>query len=49
MTAPPLGVVRAADVRRTGVDGRGARALVEALHGHATMEYLGINGGRRMR
>jgi hypothetical protein len=49
--ALPTARLRRLDVRRTDVGGRGARALVDALDGHPTMEFLGINGGvpRRQR
>jgi hypothetical protein len=47
----PAARLRRLDLRRTGIGGRGARRLVEAVDGHPTLEYLGINGGvpRRMR
>lgn len=47
----PAARLRRLDVRRTEIGGRGARLLVEALDGHPTLEYLGINGGvpRRLR
>lgn len=49
--ALPAARLRRLDVRRTGIGGRGARRLVDAVDGHPTLEYLGINGGvpRRMR
>ncbi|MEE6261625.1 leucine-rich repeat domain-containing protein [Plantactinospora sonchi] len=49
--ALPTARLRRLDVRRTGIGGRGARQLVDAVDGHPTLEYLGINGGvpRRMR
>jgi Ran GTPase-activating protein (RanGAP) involved in mRNA processing and transport len=49
--ALPAARLRRLDLRRTGIGGRGARLLVEAIDGHPTLEYLGINGGvpRRMR
>ena len=37
--------LRRLDLRRTGIGGRGARALVAAVAGHPTMAYLGLNGG----
>ena len=39
------------DLRRTGIGGRGALLLTEAVAGHPTLEYLGINSGvpRRLR
>jgi len=47
----PQALLRRLDLRRTGIGGRGARQLVEAVDGHPTLEYLGITGGvpRRMR
>ncbi|MFI6762813.1 gala protein [Micromonospora sp. NPDC050417] len=47
----PTARLRRLDVRRTEIGGRGARLLVEAVDGHPTLEYLGLNGGvpRRMR
>lgn len=49
--ALPTARLRRLDLRRTGIGGRGARRLVDAVDGHPTLEYLGINGGvpRRMR
>ncbi|OZV77493.1 gala protein [Micromonospora echinospora] len=49
--ALPAARLRRLDLRRTEVGGRGARRLVEAVEGHPTLEYLGINGGvpRRQR
>lgn len=47
----PQSRLRRLDLRRTGIGGRGARSLIEAIAGHPTLEYLGITGGvpRRMR
>ncbi|MFG3708923.1 gala protein [Micromonospora sp. NPDC047670] len=47
----PAARLRRLDLRRTEIGGRGARRLVEAVEGHPTLEYLGINGGvpRRQR
>ncbi|HEX5540025.1 MAG TPA: gala protein [Micromonospora sp.] len=47
----PAARLRRLDLRRTEIGGRGARLLVDALDGHPTMAYLGLNGGvpRRMR
>ncbi|MFG3715938.1 gala protein [Micromonospora sp. NPDC047730] len=49
--ALPAARLRRLDLRRTEVGGRGAKRLVEAVEGHPTLEYLGINGGvpRRQR
>ncbi|MBO4208670.1 gala protein [Micromonospora echinofusca] len=49
--ALPTARLRRLDLRHTGIGGRGARQLVDAVDGHPTLEYLGINGGvpRRMR
>ncbi|MGC4766821.1 gala protein [Micromonospora sp. DT46] len=49
--ALPAARLRRLDLRRTEIGGRGARRLVEAIEGHPTLEYLGINGGvpRRQR
>ncbi|WP_043511909.1 MULTISPECIES: gala protein [unclassified Actinoplanes] len=44
--ALPTARLRRLDLRRTGIGGRGARLLVDAIaDGHPTLEYLGINGG----
>ncbi|GAA2890846.1 hypothetical protein Acy02nite_74120 [Actinoplanes cyaneus] len=48
----PAARLRRLDLRLTGIRGRGARLLVDAIaSGHPTLEYLGINGGvpRRQR
>ncbi|WP_255658722.1 gala protein [Actinoplanes sp. L3-i22] len=50
--ALPGARLRRLDLRLTGIRGRGARLLVDAIaSGHPTLEYLGINGGvpRRQR
>jgi len=43
--------LRRLDLRRTGIGGRGALRLAEAVDGHPTLEYLGLTGGvpRRVR
>ncbi|MGW0436469.1 gala protein [Micromonospora sp. NPDC003197] len=49
--ALPGSSLRRLDLRRTEITGRGAKLLLDALEGHPTLEYLGLNGGvpRRMR
>jgi Ran GTPase-activating protein (RanGAP) involved in mRNA processing and transport len=49
--ALPGSQLRRLDLRRTGITGRGARLLIDALRDHPTLEYLGLRHGvpRRMR
>jgi len=49
--ALPRARLRRLDLRRTGIGGRGALRLAEAVDGHPSMEYLGLAGGvpRRVR
>lgn len=47
----PSARLRRLDLRRTGIGGRGARRLADAVAGHPTLEYLGLAEGvpRRIR
>jgi len=49
--ALPHSRVRRLDLRHTGIRGRGAKLLLEAVREHPTLGYLGLNGGvpRRAR
>jgi Ran GTPase-activating protein (RanGAP) involved in mRNA processing and transport len=47
----PASSLRRLDLRHTGVTGRGAKLLLQAIQDHPTLQYLGLNGGvpRRAR
>lgn len=50
-SAVPQSALRRLDLRHTGVRGRGAKLLLEAVREHPTLGYLGLHGGvpRRVR